>query len=366
MIKYYTYYSCGGYKDLYIGSDQDSSDASYFLPLLNIWKKNSDKPGNAEKIARAEAVQQVELITQSHSAGFPAECNRMFTHGGYSAIYRTLSDGRTCLCIRDIQDEAKDEEGRDIPFNFMFLADGEQSIEKLDGLALEYLSNAPEINASIADAISYDPILNGIKFDLSKLDALYHSENRGDVKLLHQADIVDYLKIGSRPEIDIALKEQGLDRRRVASAWDADGQPIAGNIRYLTVKDEQATEEEQEDKEPAERDAKAQESSDVTDSKDQPTAGDDKPLAPHDLPEEAAGPEDKADPEDEGKPGQTPEESVSSNAQKENETRDIPQTGCRVVKVPAAAPAPAASNKKIYIVAAICLIVGFILGALIF
>ena len=53
MIRYYTYYSCGGYKDLFIGSDVDQADASYFIPLLNVWKK-SDKPGMAEKIKRAE------------------------------------------------------------------------------------------------------------------------------------------------------------------------------------------------------------------------------------------------------------------------------------------------------------------------
>ena len=39
MIRYFTYYSCGGYKDIYVGSDNDSSPASYFIPLLNDWKK---------------------------------------------------------------------------------------------------------------------------------------------------------------------------------------------------------------------------------------------------------------------------------------------------------------------------------------
>lgn len=39
MIRYYTYYSCGGYKDLYIGADTDLVDARYFVPLLNVWKK---------------------------------------------------------------------------------------------------------------------------------------------------------------------------------------------------------------------------------------------------------------------------------------------------------------------------------------
>ena len=74
MIRYYTYYSCGGYKDLFVGSDLDQADASYFIPLINVWKK-SNKPEMAEKIARAEGVQHVKLITNTDSFGFPTECD---------------------------------------------------------------------------------------------------------------------------------------------------------------------------------------------------------------------------------------------------------------------------------------------------
>lgn len=230
MVRYYTYYSCGGYKDIYIGSDQDVADASYFIPLLNVWKK-SNKPENAEKIARAENVQHVELISKNNSAGFPSECNLMFSHGGYDAIYRTLKDGRACLCVRDIPNGAKDEEGRDIPFNFIFLADGQESIEKLDGLALEYLSNSTSINEFIANAISYDYIINGLKFDLTKLDSLLSTRSNSSAELNHQAGTVDYLKIASHNQVAMALKEQCLDRNMVKSAWDSEG-IFYGSLHY--------------------------------------------------------------------------------------------------------------------------------------
>lgn len=231
MIRYYTYYSCGGYKDIYVGSDSDSADASYFIPLINVWKKNN-KPSDIEKIARAESVQQTELVTKNNPAGFPSECILMFSHGGYNAINRTLIDGRVCLCIRDISNGAKDEEGRDIPFNFMFLADGKESIARLDGLALEYIARSKEINALIADAISYDHIINGIKFDLSKFNQLFSIECAAVSELSHKAGTVEYLIVDSRDQFTMALAEQGLDSDMVNSALDSDGL-FCGRMRYM-------------------------------------------------------------------------------------------------------------------------------------
>lgn len=39
MIRLYAYYSCGGYKDMYLGSSDTAASPSYFLPLLPVMKK---------------------------------------------------------------------------------------------------------------------------------------------------------------------------------------------------------------------------------------------------------------------------------------------------------------------------------------
>ena len=187
-----------------------------------MWKKKNN-PKDTEKIARAESVQQVELITKNNPAGFPTECNLMFSHGGYRAIYRTLSDRRACLCIRDIPNTNKDEEGRDIPFNFLFLADGEESIRQLDGFAIAYLSKSEEINDTIEKAISYDPIVNGFKFDLTGLNSLVSANCDNSKALSHQADAIDYLMIASRSQIQITLKEQAIVLNMVKFACDDNG-----------------------------------------------------------------------------------------------------------------------------------------------
>ena len=215
MIRYYTYYSCGGYKDLYIGSDADQVDASYFIPLLNVWKK-SDKPGMEEKVAKAESVQNVKIITSTDNAGFPSECNLMFSHGGYNAIYRTLKDGRTCLCIRDISNNSKDEEGRDTPFNFLFIADSDESIKRLDAVALHLLADE--------NTISYDSVINGLKFDLSKLNQLLipNSDFYSD-HLNHEHESIDFIVIGSRKQFSTALSEQRIKENMVKAMYDSGG-----------------------------------------------------------------------------------------------------------------------------------------------
>lgn len=290
MIRYFTYYSCGGYKDIYVGSDNDSSPASYFIPLLNVWKKN-DKPGNAEKIERAESVQHVELITKNNSAGFPSECNLMFSHGGYNAIYRTLHDGKACLCIRDIPNGTKDEEGREIPFNFMFLASGQESIEKLDRFASEYLYKSNEINGLIANAISYDYVINGVKFDLTRLNALLSTNGEDSLALYHQAGTIDYLKITSRNQTALALKEQNIDEKKVKSAWDSNG-VFYGNLQYLKkgVKDKIGSLSEQESPDIVKEDYSSSaedslEESSTDDSVDQPNLADTKACESHEKKE---------------------------------------------------------------------------------
>ena len=44
MIKYYAYYNFGGYKDFYLGSQEEGIPSKYFLPLLAVYE--SSKTGN--------------------------------------------------------------------------------------------------------------------------------------------------------------------------------------------------------------------------------------------------------------------------------------------------------------------------------
>lgn len=238
MIRYYAYYSCGGYKDMFIGSDTDLAKASYFIPLLPIWLK-TDKPENGEKIKRAESVQKIGIVTQSKSFGFPSECSIMFSHGGYKAIYRVMENGNTCLCIRDIKNGAKDEEDRVIPFNFLFVADNPESIVKLDAFALKYLSNSSEIDSKIGEAITYDPYINGVKFNLEEINSLILDCSWAKDKLRHKHGRVIYLKLDSRQNVKIALSEQNINSDKVDALYDRDGL-YSGGLPFITMHRDEA------------------------------------------------------------------------------------------------------------------------------
>lgn len=226
MIKYYSYYNCGGYKDMFIGSDSLGVGATYFVPLLPVWK-GRNKPGDQEKIERAEAVSHIGLISNIKSYDFPHECNILFSHGGYKAIYKTLSDGTTCLCIREMDSNSRDEEGRATPFNFLFIADGEESISKLDYLAISYLNDSKQIENMIQESISYDPILNAIKFDLQKLDELFDNEESS--RIFHIPGKVIYLKAA---DSRIAIKELDLKKEDVDAFYNEKNIVVSGEIKY--------------------------------------------------------------------------------------------------------------------------------------
>ncbi len=224
MIRYYTYYNCGGYKDMYVGSDGMNVDATYFVPLLPVWR-NRNRPGDAEKIAKAESVTHVELITNTMLYGFPNECNVLFSHAGYKAIYMTLQDGTVCFCIRDIDELSRDEENRKTPFNFLFIAEGDDSIKKLDSLAFSYIDNSTRVEDIIRKTISYEPIINGIKFSLHNLEELFNTDiNLG---INHDVGRVAYIKTYN---IHIALNELGINANNVDAFYDDNNNIVKGKL----------------------------------------------------------------------------------------------------------------------------------------
>ena len=55
------------------------------------------------------------------------------------------------------------------------------------------------IKNAIADAISYDPVINGMKFDLTKLNLLFMPDSHTPLNNLdHKNDSIDFIIIGSR------------------------------------------------------------------------------------------------------------------------------------------------------------------------
>lgn len=256
MIRIYAYYSCGGYKDMYLGSSDTAASPSYFLPLLPVMKKRG-RTDEVEKIKYQESLQQICIVTSSESYGFPADAANMFSHGAYKTVYRTLQDGSSCLSMHDIPSNETDEEGRDIPFTLMFVADGEEDSAKLDCMAAALLKDTAAWQRLFTSLFAYDPTVNGIKFDLPKIMARINDTKQESNYYIDrtQSKNVAYLMLNENNGVKIALKEQNLKREEVSCFVDANGNiiegrlPLVENVKPLVEEQKPLAKEEKQEEE---------------------------------------------------------------------------------------------------------------------
>lgn len=233
MIRYYAYYSCGGYKDLYLGNSSLQIEYTYFLPLLATWQKGA-KPEHIEKLRQIEGLQKIEVISKDNSFDFPSQAKHLFSHGGYRVIYLTLSNGDTCLCVRDITNGAKDEEDRDIPFNILITASGEDDIKILDDFCLDSLKRQNGFYELMSPLFSYDPIINGIKFHLGELNSTLYDVSTSDKELEHALNRVNFIVIDSATMASTALNELNLKREQIDYIKSNDGK-YSGSLVYKST-----------------------------------------------------------------------------------------------------------------------------------
>ncbi len=227
MINVYGFYSCGGYKDMYLGNSEEADNPKYYLPLLPIMK-NRNNPEEKEKIEKLERLPMIQIITRENRYGFSKECDILFSHGAYSVIYRTLLNGDTCLALKDVPGIDKDEMGREIPFNLMFIATDYDSRKLLDKFAIYVKDNYTECINFCNVLFKYDYLSNGIKFDLPAVIAKIKEAPDNDIKLIHKNNQLVYLMISSDKNIEIAFREQQLSLSNTPCIVNTKGEIIKG------------------------------------------------------------------------------------------------------------------------------------------
>ena len=172
MLSYYSYYSVGGYKDLYLGSNAGKEKATYYLPLLPVLEERAKN--DAEAARQAAELKQLPAISQlsvENAYGLPNAAKVLFSHAGYKLIYKHLEGDKYALALRDIPNRTKDETGRSIPFLFVIMGDSAADVKKLDILAAYMASNIRSVEAQIAQCLYMDFECNGLRFDLAGFNA---------------------------------------------------------------------------------------------------------------------------------------------------------------------------------------------------
>lgn len=172
MLHFYTYYSIGGYKDMYLGNSGMTDVAqTYYLPLLPSMKQkaNSGDKIMQEKVEKLEELAKIELLTKDSRYGLPVAADSLITHSGYKVIYMHLESDKHIVVLRDIQGKGKDENGRAIPFLLAIMCDAASDVPLLDRLATYLACNTQTAENKFVSFLHYDVNANGLCFELKAI-----------------------------------------------------------------------------------------------------------------------------------------------------------------------------------------------------
>lgn len=171
MLHFYTYYSVGGYKDMYLGNtDMKGIERTYYLPLLPNMKLKAEKGDTAmqEKVAQLSILPKIEILSPINRYGLPKSVDKITTHGGYQMIYTHLEGDKYIIVVRDIQGAGKDENGRSIPFLISIMCDSASDLPVMNKVAAYFASNNQTIQDKLVYLLHYDAQVNGLCFELSQ------------------------------------------------------------------------------------------------------------------------------------------------------------------------------------------------------
>lgn len=228
MIKYYAYYNHGGYKDFYLGSQEEGVDFKYFLPLLHVHEQTLKDNYNEELSKKVERQKQlpklVPLSDVTIDYNYPSEARIMMSHSGYKLLYRRIKQ-KSVLTIRDISGKT-DSYGRQSLFNVMIIGDSEEDIKSLDSIAEYIRCNIITFEEQMCSYFVNDFVENGLKFNFKAFNAYIH-ELISKYLVLQIDEILNLpirlLVIPSSTKIEKALSEQSITLNDILLCYDIDG-----------------------------------------------------------------------------------------------------------------------------------------------
>lgn len=247
MLKYYSYYNVGGYKDMFLGDSSMMADKTYFLPLLPVWKKKASAGDKelATKVEVLETLPSIKIVTKDDSHGLPQNAKILFSHGGYKVMLTSSNTGETIFAIRDIESSSKDETGRTIPFLLVIVGTSESDKVLLEKVAAYASSHLDSFSKKISSLFSYDSEKNGLAFALSTLTAYINkiaeqSNNslltmQGEVLLESKRADVPLLILPEGIDKSLAMQEQGLSGKRVNIVNLLDVIPLDNHERLIAI-----------------------------------------------------------------------------------------------------------------------------------
>lgn len=171
MLKYYSYYSVGGYKNFFLGDSENTAEKTYYFPLINLLEDEAKTTESVEgRLQEMKSLPRIEQLSENSLFAFPKKALAMFSESGYKMIYQHVEGEISAIAVRDVNNNAKDDLGRPIPFVFVITGEGKKDVQALDALAVYMANNFAKAQSVIAGSLGMNLQLNGLEFGLGKFN----------------------------------------------------------------------------------------------------------------------------------------------------------------------------------------------------
>lgn len=171
QIKYFAYYSVGGYKDMYLGNSEMEEECTFYSPFYAQWKNNtlSDNFVNRmkEQLEYLDNQTHIKILT-ALDEDLPKDASRFVSHSGFKLACCTLNNGTTTIALKDLNGNAKDENERSIPFMLQLVSDDTNTQIALADYIRTHLETEEEFFANLFE---YNASYNCLQFNIAKLNA---------------------------------------------------------------------------------------------------------------------------------------------------------------------------------------------------
>lgn len=172
MIRYYAYYSLGGYKDMLLGDSgmQDVKEV-FYSPFYVQWCKTGGENNFTERMkkqmAELDKRKHVTILTKENCSLMPSGALTFVTHSGFELACCRLDNGLFTVVMKDLSGEMKDEYGRDTPFMLQLIGDNEEQMLYLCNYIREHLQ---ETKVLFSGLFEYNVELNSLQCNLEILN----------------------------------------------------------------------------------------------------------------------------------------------------------------------------------------------------
>ena len=228
MIKFYAYYSFGGYRELYLGNTDSEARFSWYFPMIPVWEARLKDKENEKDRSMLEAAlaltPHIEDVGRGGENAIPREAYNMVSYGGFDMMYRKAGLGQV-LAVKDIA--SMDDTGRPAPFMLLFVSTDEDGAVLLDKLSESLLSNMRSFKEKMSGLFVYDLQKNGLRFDLETMNRLLNEVNNAQTALRLQWHMHFPIHIlVTSQELNVALQNQKIKAEEVQYAVNLKGKVL--------------------------------------------------------------------------------------------------------------------------------------------